>query len=149
MALKQAKRLAAQLSPGFVLGEFIRYAAASALALVIDFSLLIALTEWAGWHYLLSAAAGFIAGSVCLYLLCVNLIFRKRRFEDRTSEFTIFVVIGLLGLGLTQVLMFTFVSLGAPYPLAKAETAAVTFLFNFGMRKVLLFQVSRLNRSAK
>ncbi|MAW79863.1 MAG: hypothetical protein CMI63_06465 [Parvularcula sp.] len=135
--------------PGAV-REFAHYTGASGLALVIDFSLLVGLTEWAGWHYLVSSAVGFIAGSVFLYLTSIKMIFRERRYEDRKSEFALFVVIGILGLCLTQGLMASFVSIaGLAYPIAKIATVFFTFIFNFLMRKIFLFQTSWFAREAK
>jgi len=123
--------------------EFLRYALASAFALVLDFALLIGLTELGGWHYLVSAAVGFVAGSAFLYLLSIGFIFNHRRVQNRRAEFMVFAMIGVAGLLITQCLMFALVSLGGlAYPLAKMATVLVTFLFNFGMRKAMLFTSS-------
>ncbi len=121
--------------------EFLRYAVASLVALALDFSLLLGLTELAGWHYLVSAAVGFTAGSIFLYVLSTGFIFRSRRLQNRQAEFMVFAGIGVIGLVINQSLMFGLVSFGGlAYPLAKIATVMFTFLFNFGMRKTLLFK---------
>ena len=123
------------------IAEFARYGLASAAALVIDFGLLLMLTELFGWHYLVSAAIGFTAGCVFLYALSISVIFKHRNIGNARAEFVAFAGIGMAGLILTQLLMYTLVSLaGLIYPLAKLITVCVTFIFNFGMRKTMLFR---------
>lgn len=123
------------------MGEFSRYFLGSGLALAIDYSLLLALTELAGLHYLISSAIGFFCGAVFLYFLSINVIFKSRQVGKSSREFTIFFAIGVAGLCINQALMFGLVDyLATPYQLAKLFTIGVVFMFNFTSRKVLLFQ---------
>jgi len=120
--------------------EGMRYFISSALALAVDAGIYIALIRLAGVHYLLSAPVGFAAGVVIIYLLSTRWVFAERRFEDRRWEFAIFVVIGVLGLLLNELVIFTGVEhLALSYELAKLVSAALVFGFNFGARKLLLF----------
>lgn len=117
---------------------------ASFAALVVDFGLLVALTEWAHLNYLVSAAVGFCVGLIVNYILSVTLVFSQRRLNSRRLEFLGFLVIGLLGLALNEILMKTFVeALGLGYALAKIPAAGVSFVFNFVTRRVLLFSAAR------
>jgi putative flippase GtrA len=117
-----------------------KYFLVSAMALAIDWGLLVGLTEWARLNYLISAAIGFCAGLVLNYLLSVALVFRERRLQSRWLEFLGFFVIGALGLGLNEILMKLFVeTVGLGYALAKLPATGVGFLFNFGSRRLLLF----------
>ena len=52
-----------------------RALAASALAAVLDFGLLVALVEWAGWHPLLAATVSYLLGGLCQYVLCSIWVF--------------------------------------------------------------------------
>jgi putative flippase GtrA len=55
-------------------------------------------------------------------------------------EFTAFTVIGVVGLGLTELLMYTGVDiLGLHYLPTKLITVVIVFAWNFGMRRMLLF----------
>jgi putative flippase GtrA len=55
-------------------------------------------------------------------------------------EFLGFLAIGLLALGLNQVVMKTFVDiLRLDYRMAKIPAAGIGFVFNFGARKAMLF----------
>ena len=119
-----------------------KYLLVSVAALAVDYGLLVLLTEFGHFHYLVSAAVGFVAGLFLSYGLSVTLVFRQRRLRDRRLEFMGFFAIGLIGLGLNEALMKLFVeSFGLGYALAKIPATAVGFVFNFGSRRVLLFTV--------
>jgi len=117
-----------------------KYLLVSAVALVVDFGLLVGLTEWAKLNYLISAAIGFSVGLVVNYALSVTLVFSERRLNSRWLEFLGFFLIGALGLGLNEVLMKFFVeTIGLGYALAKLPATGIGFVFNFVTRRVLLF----------
>ena len=123
-----------------VAGEFARYIAAGLVALCVDFTLYVALTELAGWHYLLSATAAFCAGLTTVYLFSIFWVFRERRLAQTWHEFAVFAAIGIVGLGLTAGVLFVLVDLvGIDYRVSKIVAAAMVFLFNFGSRKFFLF----------
>ena len=125
--------------------EFLRYFAASAAALGVDFSIYVALTELAGWHYLVSGAAGFSAGAVTVYAMSITWIFSERRFRTIGWEFTIFLAIGIIGLALTELVLYVCTDLSdIDYRLSKVFAAGVVFLFNFGLRKLILFSKSSI-----
>jgi putative flippase GtrA len=117
-----------------------RYLLAVGFATAIDYALLIALTQFAGVYYLLSAAIGFSVGLVINYLLSVNFVFSVRRVQNRRLEFIAFTMIGLLGLGLNEAIMKTCVdALAMSYVLAKIPAIGTCFVFNFSVRRTLLF----------
>lgn len=120
--------------------EFFRYLMVSAVALAVDWGLLIFFTEVVGVHYLLSAAIGFCAGLACAYIQSIAFVFRTRSLSNPRWEFALFCAIGVLGLGLTQFMLYFIVaSTGVSYALAKGPVAGVTFVVNFGLRRVFLF----------
>jgi putative flippase GtrA len=121
-------------------GESLRYFVASAVALAVDYAILVGATELLGVHYLVSAALGFSAGLLVNYLLSVTWVFKERRLKSRWIEAAGFAAIGVLGLGLNEGLMALFVEgVGLPYALAKIPATGVGFLFNYGVRRILLF----------
>lgn len=125
------------------LREFSRYTAASAVAFAADFSTLVLLTELFGLHYLVSAAAGFGLGILITYVLSVTWVFAARRLASASMERMIFVMIGIGGLGINHVVMFSLTEMALlPYWLSKVGSVAIVFLFNFSLRKGLLFTAS-------
>lgn len=67
-----------------------RYTVVGFVAFVVDVSLLVLLTEFAGIHYLISAALSFICGLVTNYGLSITWVFDHRSVENRWIEFGIF-----------------------------------------------------------
>ena len=121
-------------------GEFGRYFAAGILALGVDFSLYVALTELAGWHYLASATAAFCTGLVTIYFFSILWVFRERGLRRKTHEFALFAVIGIAGLGLTVGALYLLTEIfGLDYRFSKIVSTGLVFLFNFGCRKFFLF----------
>ncbi len=124
-----------------VAGEFARYFTAGIIALAVDFSIYVALTEFARWHYLLSGGVAFCAGLGTVYFFSISWVFRSRRIRRRAQEFGIFVAIGIVGLALTTAILYALTDLvGLDYRLSKIVSAGLVFLFNFGSRKVFLFR---------
>jgi putative flippase GtrA len=121
-------------------GEFLRYFLVSVVALAVDWGLLVLLTQRLGMHYLASAAIGFCAGLAVSYLQSIAFVFRRRRLANAGAEFALFCLIGVLGLGLNLFLLHAIVAwMGMGYALAKAPAACIGFVFNFSLRRVLLF----------
>lgn len=125
-------------------GEFARYFIAGLVALGVDFTLYVALTELAGWHYLVSATAAFCMGLATVYLFSIFWVFRERRIRHGVHEFILFSAIGIAGLALTAGVLYVLTDIfRLDYRLSKIAAAAVIFLFNFSCRKFFLFRGAR------
>lgn len=132
-----------------LVAQLLKYGAASAVALGVDYGLMVALTELAGLHYLVSALIGFCCGAVVAYVLSVAFVFTERRLSNPALEFGLFVLIGLAALGLNQGLMYALVDgAGVHYALAKVPVTGVVFLCNFALRKALLFSTAARTAAA-
>lgn len=124
--------------------DLLRYFAASGIALAADLGTLSFCLRWLDFSLGWSASIGFAAGALVAYLLSIRWVFRKRAFADAPAvEFMAFVGIGIAGLGLTQLLLWLgAVKLQLVPELVKLAAAVVTFVFNYLVRKTLLFAVS-------
>lgn len=122
--------------------EFVRYGLSAILALGVDYSILVVLTEFTAVHYLAAAAVAFAAGTVVSYGLSVSWGFEHRAFQDPRMEFFVYAAIGLAGLLLTQGILFSATDvLGFDYRISKLLAVAIVFFWNFGARKVALFTI--------
>lgn len=120
--------------------QFVRYGVVGGLAFVVDFSALFLFTESLGLHYLVSASLAFLLGMVTNYLLCIAWIFDYRALSNRAHEFALFFAIGIAGLLLNNGLMFILTEfLEYHYLLSKAGAAVLILMFNFSLRRSLLF----------
>jgi len=123
-----------------VADEGVRYFAASALALAVDFGTYSGLIRLAGVDYLIAAPIGFALGTAVIYTLSIRWVFRHRRMKDARAEFVLFVLLGLTSLALNQLVIYTGVEvLSLSYEIAKVLSMGIVFCFNFGSRKLLLF----------
>ena len=129
------------------LRELVLYGLASALALGLDWGVLLVLTSL-GVNYLVASGTGFTSGIAITYLLSISMVFRHRPVADRKREFFGFIGVGFAGLVLTQGLMALWVEALHMTPgLAKIPTAGTVFLFNFTVRRALLFKAPAAVRS--
>lgn len=123
-----------------ILSEFSGYAVVGLIATIVDVSTLYVVTEYMGIYYLISNVIAFSLGLTTNYLLCTNYVFKTRSLDNRLHELLIFIGIGILGLGLNTFILWTGTSLlGIYYIVSKAIAVAFVFLFNFLLRKFILF----------
>ena len=109
------------------------------LAFIIDYGTMIALTEIFGVPYLISTTVGFIVSVIFNYLASMKYVFARRDDIGRAREFTVFVVLSVIGLGLNDVLMWGFVDMrGGDYRLMKILVTALVMVYNFVTRKIFL-----------
>ena len=121
--------------------QLFRYCFVGSFAFIVDAGGLFVLTEYAGIYYLLSATISFILGLVVNYLLSTAWIFKKSKLSNRWTEFLIYSVIGVVGLGLNTLFLWLFTDcLHIYYMLSKIITAALVMLWNFFARKIILFK---------
>lgn len=128
--------------------DLFRYFAASVLALLADLGTLSACLRLLHFSLGWSASIGFAVGALVAYLLSIRWVFRQRAFADAPAvEFLAFVGIGITGLGITQLLLWLgVVKLHLLPELVKLAAAVVTFVFNYLVRKTLLFAASARTR---
>ena len=127
------------LSVGQPATEFVRYFLASLIALVLDIAVL---QMTAGvLHYLVAASLGFVVGAIASYLLATRWVFRRRRLNGQApAEFSAYLSIGLVGLGINDLVIFLGVDKwGLSLLASKLIAAGITFCFNYTIRKLVLF----------
>lgn len=119
-----------------------RYLISGGTAFLVDAGLLALLTELFGReHLLLWTAIAFAVGLLITYLFSILWVFDNRSMKNRTAEVTVFVLIGVIGLGLTELLMWLIAGkAGLHYLLSKIITTVIVFVWNFVAKKLLLFR---------
>lgn len=124
--------------------ESLLYLAASAVALGVDFGVYTSLIHLGGVFYQWAALIGFGGGVLVVYALSVKMVFRNRSVEDKRKEFMVFCGIGVLGLGLNNIILYVAVSeFQRSFEVAKLCSVCLVFVFNFSLRKALLFSKGR------
>jgi len=120
--------------------QLFRYGFVGGVAFVVDYGSLYLLTEYVGFHHLVSAALAFILGLCTNYLLSISWVFNQNRRVAALKEFIVFLIIGIIGLGLNELIMFLATDVaGIHYLISKLISTALVFLWNFFVRKFTLF----------
>lgn len=121
--------------------QFFRYIFVGGAAFIVDFGSLFVLTHYFGVYYLVSATISFVLGLIANYALSINWVFNKRTLGSVWSEFIVFAVIGLIGLGLNDLFIWFFTEyINLYYLVSKIIAAALILFWNFFARKFTLFK---------
>ncbi|MBR0102361.1 MAG: GtrA family protein [Selenomonadaceae bacterium] len=111
--------------------EIIRFCFVGGVSFLMDYSILFALTEFAGVYYLYSSAISFSITVVFNYWLCVIYVFKDAQ-KQTTRRAIIFFGTGVVGLGLNQLCMWFFVDVaGLYYMIAKIFATAIVTIWNY------------------
>lgn len=122
--------------------QLFRYLFVGGIATVVDWGVLAALKEFVHLHEMVAAVFAFVAGLGTNFLLSKLLVFSAN--EARTNalvEFLGYALIGLIGLGITELIMYLFTGrMALHYMLSKAIATAVVLVWNYLARKLLLYK---------
>lgn len=127
--------------------EFLRYVIVGGLAFVADFGALVAAQELVlgafTWGVYVSTVVGFVVGLAVNYTLSLLFVFTqaKDKSKGRTvGAFVVFGIIGLLGLGWTELGMWLGIEmLGWNYMIVKVLVTGAVLVWNYLGRKILVF----------
>jgi len=116
-----------------------RYALVSLAALVLDFSLYLALTS-GGMKPVLAGVVGYAAGTVLHYVLSARFVFDAAATDKVQARlFGEFALSGLVGIGITALVIALATGAGLAALPAKVLAAAASFLLVFALRRNFVF----------
>lgn len=119
--------------------QLIKFGFVGGSAFVIDYGVMILLTEVFGINYLVSSGISFTISVIYNYVLSVKWVFDVGENRNKKQEFAVFIVLSIIGLGLNQFLMWlTVEKIGIFYMLAKIIATAIVMVYNFITRKIFL-----------
>lgn len=120
--------------------QLFRYCFVGGLAFLADWLSMILFKE-IGLHYLIAAVIGFFVGLAVNFLLSKLFIFQKDNATiGKKGEFIAYAVIGVIGLGITELLMYFFTDIiQLHYAISKIIAAVIVLFWNFIARKKILY----------
>lgn len=122
-----------------LLEQIMRFGIVGVIAFVIDYAVLLLLTEVVGIHYLVSSAVAFLVSVIFNYILSVAFVFETDKSRSRGAQFTLFALMSAGGLGINQLMMWLLSDIMfIPYQLSKFLATAVVMVYNFVTRKLFL-----------
>lgn len=99
-----------------------------------------------GTHWLLANLAGFVAGTVTNYFLCVRFVFASRIHTRWSIEMLLTVLVSLIGVGFETLLLYIGHDvIGLGLVIAKIFAAGVVFFWNYLARRYFVFGATKLN----
>lgn len=121
-----------------------RNSISSLISFNMDVLLLWILVSFSPLRERLSIALAFVFGMTLSYLFSIFWVYRERSFSSRYIEYGLFVLIGIIGLTLNDILIRVFSRvLGWPLIPAKYLAGITIYVYNFMARKWLLFSRRR------
>ncbi|MBR5364297.1 MAG: GtrA family protein [Oscillospiraceae bacterium] len=132
--------------------QFFRYCFVGGLAFLVDFAVSYLLFRFAfgerkqfGW---VANSLSFVAGLAVNYIISTFWIFKNSKVENKLVEFLSFAAIGVVGLlitiGITKLFELWLGDRTSLFQIiAKLVATAVSFLWNFFARKILLYSKKR------
>lgn len=125
-----------QTSHGLV--QMIRYGLVVAIAAPIDLGGYIILKSVFHLHYVLAATIAFTISLIVNYFLSVAWVWTNHTGRQRHIDATIFAIIGIVGLALTDLIVWAFTDFGGLHYIASKLVAfTIVFFWSFGARRYL------------
>lgn len=125
--------------------QIFKFVLVGGLAFIIDYVLLILCKEIFHLNILLSAAIAFTISVIVNYILSIKWIFEVEPNRSKKKNFIIFLIFSILGLGLTEIMMWFGVEIiKYSYLIVKIFATAIVMIFNFITRKIFLEKKSSI-----
>lgn len=120
--------------------QFIRYFVVGVITFVINFSIYYSLINFAHIQYLVSESVGFFISIMINYMLCRKWVFDKDQIKNTLIEINVFLLISLVGLGLTDTFLFIFKEMfHMNYIWAMVVASIIVMFWNFTGRRLLFY----------
>ncbi len=122
-----------------LIAQFMKFGIVGVLAFIIDYGLMILLTEAFGVPYLASTTISFIVSVVFNYVASMRYVFKRKDDMSRRREFIIFVALSVIGLVINDVFMWLMTDqLFIDYRFSKIVVTFIVAVWNFVTRKIFL-----------
>ena len=119
-----------------LLMQYIRFAAVGITSLMVDYGVMVFLTENTALGYFKACAFSYTLSIIVNYVLSIKYVFHGREDMGKVKEASIFFVLSLIGLFLNQIIMWVAVDVfGIFYAAAKLLSTLLVTNYNFISRK--------------
>ena len=122
-----------------LLNQILKFGVVGGLAFIIDYGILIFLTEVFHINYLISTTISFIVSVIFNYIMSIFWVFDVDENKNRTTVFSVFINLSVIGLLLNDLFMWVFVDgMSIHYLIAKIIATLLVMIYNFITRKLFL-----------
>lgn len=122
-----------------LIAQFMKFGVVGVIAFIIDFGVMVFLTEVFAVPYLISTTIAFTVSVIFNYVASMRYVFVRKDDMSRRREFIIFVLLSAIGLVLNDVFMWLLVDFFfIDYRISKIITTVLVAIWNFVSRKIFL-----------
>ena len=122
-----------------LLEQITKFGVVGVIAFVIDYGLMVLLTEFFSVDYLISATISFTVSVTFNYFASMRYVFTHKEGMSRRREFLIFVVLSAIGLVMNDAIMWLGTDLlSIDYRITKFAATFIVMVWNFVTRKIFL-----------
>lgn len=122
-----------------LLAQLAKFGVVGVIATVIDFGVMNLLHYGLHLDILIANTAGFIISLVFNYAASMKFVFEHRDGISRTREFTIFLILSVIGLLLNDgIVLILNKGVALEANIAKIAATALVMIYNFVTRKIFL-----------
>ena len=119
--------------------QIFKFGIVGGIAFVIDYSIMVFCKEVLHFNVLLSAFFGFTISVIYNYIASVKWVFDVDKEKSKTKNFIIFVIFSVIGLLLTELIMWLGTDvIKISYLIVKVLATIIVMIFNFITRKIFL-----------
>ena len=122
--------------------QILKFGVVGMLAFLVDYGVLMLLSQVCGVDPVLSAGISFCVSVVFNYLASMRYVFTHREDMSKTKEFVIFIVLSAVGLVINEIIMWVGTrwlgTTGLAVTVVKVFATAVVMVWNFVSRKIWL-----------
>ena len=119
--------------------QFLKFGVVGAIAFLIDYGVLMLLSQVIGMDPVISASISFVVSVVFNYVASMHYVFTRRDDISRRREFTIFVILSVIGLVINEIIMVIGVNVlgdsALMVTITKLVATAIVMVWNFVSRK--------------
>lgn len=122
-----------------LVSQILRFLIVGGTAFVIDYVTLYIFTEFFNINFLISTALAFIISVIFNYIASIFWVFNVDVNKNSKQTFVIFIFLSIVGLLITEVIMWFGVNvININYLLVKIFATGIVMIFNFITRKLFL-----------
>ena len=119
--------------------QILKFTVVGGFAFIVDYVTIIVCKEVFNINVLLSAAIAFIISVIFNYILSIKWVFDVNKNKSKKRNFILFMFLSIIGLILTEIIMWIGTDLlNIYYLIVKIIATAIVMIFNFITRKIFL-----------
>ena len=124
--------------------QIVKFGIVGAIAFVIDYAVLFVLVQFLHMDSIIAATISFTVSVIFNYLASMKYVFVGRADQSKQTQFIIFIVLSVIGLGINDGIMWILNGILSPfiptyyYLVSKIVATAIVMVWNFVSRKIFL-----------